>query len=127
MSNNGTETFEIQYQECEGYLHAFIKGKKDSVAAALKYWQCVIDECKRRGFSALLVEESFPNQLSASEIFTVTSTIPEMGAKGLTIAFVDREAEHSELNLFGESVAVNRGVFGRVFPTIEEAASWLRS
>ena len=127
MSNNSTETFEIQYRECEGYLHASIKGKKDSVAAALKYWQYVIDECKRRGFSALLVEESFPNQLSTSEIFTVTRAIPEMGAKGLTIAFVDHEAEHSELNLFGESVAVNRGALARVFPTIEDAIAWLRS
>jgi hypothetical protein len=127
MSNNGTETFEIQYQECEGYLHAFIKGKKDSVAAALEYWQCVIDECKRRGFRALLVEEDFPNQLSTVDIFTITSAIPGMGSTGLKIAFVDRKAEHNELNLFGESVAVNRGVFGRVFPTLEEAAAWLRS
>ena len=126
MSNNGTETFEIQYQECEGYLHAFIKGKKDSVAAALEYWQCVIDECKRRGFNALLVEEAFPNQLSIMDMFTVTRAIPRMGSIGLKIAFVDRETEHSELNLFGESVAVNRGVFGRVFPTLEEAAAWLR-
>ena len=127
MSNSGTETFEIQYQECEGYLHAFIKGKKDSVAAALEYWQCGLDECERRGCRALLVEEAFPNQLSTVDNFTVTSALPGMGSTGLKIAFVDRKAEHSELNLFGESVAVNRGVFGRVFPTLEEAAAWLRS
>ena len=125
MTNNGDSPFEIQYQECEGHLYAFISGKSDSVAAALEYWQLVIDECRRRGFHALLVEEDFPNQLSTIEMFTVTSAIPKMGSKGLKIAFVDKEAEHYDLNLFGETVAVNRGVHGRVFATRQEAVAWL--
>ena len=123
--DNKEETFKISYQEHEGYLHAFVSGEKDSVAVNLEYWRPVIAEIKKRGLNAVLVEENFPNQLSVAEIFTVTSAIPEMGAQGLKIAFVDQEAEHRALNLFGENVAVNRGVNGRVFKTREDAIAWL--
>lgn len=126
MSNDTNETFEIQYQEGEGYLYALISGKEDSVAAALEYWRRVIDECHKRGLKSLLVEEDFPNQPTTEEIFTVTSAIPKMGSAGLKIAFVDREAEHNDLNIFGETVAVNRGVFGRVFNSKEDAIAWLK-
>ena len=127
MADHNTKAFEIQYQECEGYLYAMVSGKKDSVDVSLKFWQEVIDESRQRGFGAILVEEDFPNQLSPTEIFNITSAIPKMGSTGLKIAFVDLEAAHSELNLFGETIAVNRGVFGQVFPTRKEAAEWLRS
>ena len=126
-SDSKEEAFEIRYQMREGYLHAFISGEKDSVASALEYWHRVISECHKCGLKALLVEESFPNQLSTLEMFAVTSAIPEMGSRGLRIAFVDKEEEHRELNLFGETVAVNRGVLGRVFQTTEEAVAWLKS
>jgi hypothetical protein len=121
------EAFEIRYQEHEGYLHAFISGEEDSVDSALKYWRLVIDECRKRRLKALLVEENFHNQLSIMDIFTVTSAIPKMNTRGMKIAFVDMEEEHNKLNLFGETVAVNRGVVGRVFPTTEEAVAWLKS
>ena len=127
VSDGKKETFKIRYQEREGYLHAFISGEEDSLSCSLEYWRRVIAECHARGLKALLVEESFPNQLSTMEIFTITSTIPKLGSEGLKIAFIDAEAEHSKLNLFGETVAVNRGVFGRVFPTPEEAAAWLKT
>ena len=117
--------FQIQYQNCEGYLYAFISGEQDSLESALKYWQRIINECHERRFHALLVEENFPNQISTAEMFQLTSAISEMGSRGLKIAFVDKNAAHNELNLFGETVAVNRGVSGRVCTSREEAAAWL--
>ena len=126
-SDGKEEAFEIRYQERKGYLHAFVSGNEDSVESALEYWNNVIAECHKRGLKALLFEESFPNQLSTMEMFTLSSAIPEMGSRGLKIAFVDEEKDHRALNLFGETVAVNRGVFGMVFPTIEEATTWLKS
>ena len=44
----------------------------------------------------------------------------------LKIAFYDREAEHLDLNLFGETVAVNRGVDGHVFADLQQAEAWLQ-
>ena len=125
--NDQHGAFEIRYKECEGYLHAFISGEEDSVASSLEYWRRVIAECRKRGLNALLVEENFPNQLSTMDVYTVTSAISEMGPRDLRIAFVDDNLEHRELNLFGETVAVNRGVSGRVFQTPEDAAAWLKS
>jgi hypothetical protein len=127
MPNDEKEnSFKILYQEQEGYLHAIISGQEDSLAVSLEYWRRVIAECNKRSFKKLLVEENFPNQLSVTDIFEITSTIPGMGSKGLKIAFVDQESLRSELNLFGETVAKNRGVYGRVFQTRAEAIAWLR-
>lgn len=127
LLNDKIEGVEIQFEERDGYLYAFISGKEESVFLALKYWKYIIDECKKRGFEGLLVEEDFPNQLSATDMYTITSGISKMEPLGLKIAFVDRVSEHNKLNLFGETVAVNRGVNGRVFTEIEDAEAWLKS
>ena len=58
--------------------------------------------------------------------FNLIKAIAEMVTFPLKIAFYDREAEHMDLNFFGETVAVNRGVDGRVFGSLEEAENWLK-
>jgi hypothetical protein len=45
----------------------------------------------------------------------------------LKIAFVDRKTDQNQLNRFGETVAVNRGVHGRLFTDVSEAEIWLLS
>lgn len=127
MPNDKIEGVEIRFEDRDGYLYVFISGKEESVSLALKYWQYILEECKKLGFERLLVEENFPNQLCATDMYTITSSIPKMGHSGLKIAFVDRVSEHNKLNLFGETVAVNRGVNGRVFAEIADAEAWLKS
>ena len=94
---------------------------------SLEYWQRIIDKCYKRGFRKLLVEEDFPNQLSTMEIYTLTNAITKMFTKTLKVAFVDRQSEHNDLNLFGETVAVNRGAYGRIFTNSKDAEIWLMS
>ena len=127
MQPNDEDVAEIRFEERSDYLYAFISGKKDSLPIALEYWQRVIDECYRRGFKKLLVEEDFPNQISTMEMFAVTSAIPQMVSTYLRIAFVDRRAEHDDLNVFGETVALNRGVDCHVFAELSDAENWLKS
>ena len=87
----------------------------------------MIDEAYKRESKRLLIEENFPNQLSLTEIYTLTVEISKMLKTPLKIAFVDRMAEQNQLNMFGETVAVNRGVYGRVFSDIRAAEEWLKA
>lgn len=127
MRFDSESDFEIRFEERAGYFYAFVSGKEDSLAISLDYWQKVIEECTQRGYDRLLVEEEFPNQVSPREMYTLIVEIKKKLTTPMKIVFMDREAEHSELNLFGETVAVNRGIIGRVYTEIEEAENWLRS
>ena len=127
MEPDGQQRARIRFEDRQGYLYAFVSGKHDSLDLSLDYWQRVVDECRRRGFTKLLVEESFPNQLSAAQIYTLTAAIAKMPVTELKIAFVDQKSDQEALNLFGETVAVNRGVYGRVFKELEGAEAWLGS
>lgn len=48
-----------------------------------------------------------------------------MGFFGIRIAFVDRYIEQMDLNRFGELVAINRGIYGKIFNKFTEAENWL--
>ncbi len=48
-----------------------------------------------------------------------------MGLRGVPIAYVDLKPEHQEVNLFGETVAVNRGVGVKFFQEVAKAEAWL--
>ncbi len=119
--------YEIRFEDREGYLYAYVSGEEDSLAVSLDYWERVITECEKRVVRALLLEEDFPNQSSAIDMYTVTRAIASMAPGSLRIAFIDRESDHAELNAFGETVAVNRGLHGRIFRDVADAEAWLRT
>lgn len=118
---------DIRYEERDCYLFALVSGEEDSLEVTISYFRDVIDECERRGLEKLLIVEEFPNQLSTMDMYEAIEAISEMVSSPLKIAFVDRHADHDDLNRFGETVGVNRGLNGRVFASTEEAEAWLRS
>lgn len=61
------------------------------------------------------------------EMYQLASEIPQLGFFGVRIAFVDRYIEQQDLNEFGEFVAVNRGLHGKIFNDVKEAEKWLLS
>ncbi|MBN1306216.1 MAG: hypothetical protein JXA13_17410 [Anaerolineales bacterium] len=126
MTISEHERASIRFEDRGEYLYACVTGPKDNQEISLDYWQRVIDECRERGFRKLLIEEDLPDQATTVEIFNLIKTIAGIINFPLKIAFYDREAEHLDLNLFGETVAVNRGVDGRVFAGLEEAEAWLK-
>ncbi len=127
MMPNEFEAAAIRFEEREDILYAFVSGAQDSLPVSLDFWRRCIDECQRRSLKKLLVEEDFPNQLSTYEIFTLASAIGKMMTTYLCVAFVDRNLEHDDLNMFGETVAANRGAQGRVFNDFDKAVAWLES
>lgn len=127
MLSSGGKSAQIRFEDHQDFLYAFISGEHDSLDLSLECWRRIIDECHNRDYMKLLIEESFPNQLSVTEVFALTTAIAKMPIARLKIAFVDQQSGQEELNLFGETVAVNRGVYGRVFKDLEAARDWLRS
>jgi hypothetical protein len=125
MTDDGGPAFDLRFEDRDAYLYAFVSGPRDAAEVTLGYWQEIVAECGRRNADKILVEEDFPNQLSATEIYTVMRSVAAVLPVGLQVAFVDRWAEHDDLNMFAETVAVNRGVHGRVFSTVDAASMWL--
>ncbi|MFH0779039.1 MAG: hypothetical protein V2A71_10520 [Candidatus Eisenbacteria bacterium] len=76
------------------------------------------------GVSRILVDHrDIPNSLSTAERFRYATEIAEH-FRGLKIAFV-QDVPLRDPQLFGETVAVNRGANIRVCSTLEEAYDWL--
>jgi len=116
---------EIQVEEHPGYLHALVSGPEDSVEISLKCGELICQEAEKRGIRRILIEEDFPNELNTGEMFEVGRKTAQAFPLGTRIAHIDRNAEHHDLNVFGEIVAVKRGLEIRAFPTIEGAEEWL--
>lgn len=127
MQLNSNEDINIHFENRNGYLYAFFSGRRDNLAVAIKFWQCAIDECNKRGQKRLLVEQHFPDPLSTVDAFYLADAISKMPVAHLKIAFADRDYEQNDINMFVETVAVNRGVLGQVFTTLSDAETWLIS
>jgi len=127
MQSTSNDGMDIRFENRNGYLYAFLSGRGDNVSVAIKFWQCAIDECNKRGQKRLLVEQDFPNPLSTVDAFYLADAISKMAVAQLKIAFADRDREQNEVSMFVETVAVNRGVLGQVFTNLSDAETWLIS
>ena len=118
--------FTLTFEERENYLYAFVTGPKDSFAVSRAFWTEIQSKATKLGIRKVMVEEDFPNQLSTMEMFDLGEILAKKFGFAVKIAFVDKSLLNTDLNKFGENVAVNRGFNGRVFNTYEVAEKWLR-
>jgi len=117
----------IRFEDREGYLYAFFSGRRDNLADAIKFWQRAVDECRKRAYKRLLVEQDFSVPLSTADAFYLADAISKMPITQLKIAFVDRDLEQNDINMFAGTVAANRGAVGRVFTNVSDAETYLTS
>jgi len=128
MSSLGGKLYSITFEMRPQYLYAYVKGDADSYDISHAYWSDIAAECAKLGVEKLLVDEDLAEPMqSMSEVFQGASERSFMGLSGLKIAFVDRHADQHEQNLFGELVATNRGLFCKVFGSLEDGEAWLTS
>ena len=123
--NTAKSPYKIQFEDRPDYLYVSISGDKDSLEISRRYWREVADECKKRKCSKLLIVEDIEEVVSLTEMYQIASEIPELGFSGVRMAFVDRYIEQKNLNEFGEIVATNRGIYGKIFDNVVEAEKWL--
>ena len=117
--------YQISFERRPQYLYVYVSGERDSYEISRQYWQEVSGECGRTQCKKVLIEEDIPEVISMGEMYQLAAEIPQLGFFGVRIAFVDRYIEHQDLNQFGELVAINRGVYGKIFNDVKEAEKWL--
>jgi len=120
-------SFQVTFIDTPDYLHAIITGE-NSFENVTGYLQQVREECRRRGYRRLLIEEHLEGpRLSGLEVFRIVTEGSERARGELhAIAYVDANA-HGALMKFAEDVAVNRALRVAVFSSIPEAQLWLLS
>jgi hypothetical protein len=126
-SSEETKPYVMKFEQRAGYLYAYAQAEKDSYEISLDFWTQAAKRCKENGFSKLLVEEDFGTDNSTIDMYEIVSQGHQIGLTGVKIAFVDRHLTQIDNNLFGETVARNRGLFAKVFTDVKEAEEWLLS
>jgi hypothetical protein len=122
-------SYHLSIKERDGYLHLTVTGENQPETVK-NYLAAIHQECLQRGVSAILIEENLRGpSLKFMEIFRIASEGSEQASSQIRrLAYVDSNLEHSYANMkFAETVAANRGLNVRVFPTVEDAVAWLNS
>lgn len=108
----------------EGFLHVTVTGanSRENVAG---YLRDVQRECTTRGCFRVLIEERLEGpRLRTIDVYQIAAESGRARQFFSELAYVDVNAE-GDLMKFAETVAVNRGLPIRVFPSVGEARAWL--
>jgi hypothetical protein len=128
MANSSkVNPYVVEYEHRGRYLYAHAMAEKDSLETSVGYWTDIATYCTEKGFSMLLVERDCGTRNSLGDTYEVVSKVHEVGLSDVKIAFVERNPDHLEPDLFGETICLNRGIFCKVFKNIKEAEEWLLS
>ena len=120
-----SKQFSITFEERINYLYAGVEAQTYNYEIVSGYCQEIAAECKLSGHTKVLIEEDIAESISMVEAYEISTQVPQKFFAGIQIAFVDTFAEQNELNKFGEIVAVNTGVNGRMFSNVAAAELWL--
>jgi hypothetical protein len=127
MNVEDSKLYNIEFVDRTDYLYAYVSGDKHKLDIVRQYWREIADECRRTKCSKLLIVKNIKEVISKTDMYQIASEVPSMGFFGIKIAFVDQYVEQYAVNEFGELVANNRGIYIKVFNTVEEAEKWLLS
>ena len=117
--------YHLKLEQHSAYLHASVTGSH-SVANVSRFLREVGEACEARGVALVLLEVNFTGpSLGAGGIYDVISRQTAKGKTLRKVAYVDVSPRDPGKKKFAETVALNRGVNVRLFPTVPDAARWL--
>jgi hypothetical protein len=125
-------TYDIVIQEKQHYLEVRVSGtriKSRETKDALDMWRVVAEKCNDTGMSHVLVILSLTGgSTSIMPAYDIASSAEQVGwRRKFKTAIVDLNEESRQVNLFGETVAVNRGFSQiKVFDDENKAVEWLQ-
>lgn len=105
------------------YLYTEIEGESFEYDTIHELLLGIIADCSDLGLKKAVVSSKISGPVSNSGLFSVIVNIGESGLKGLRLALVD--ADHHDLNEFGNLVAENRNIGMRFFGNLSSAELWL--
>ncbi len=117
--------YQLTVEQRPQYLYIYVTGENDNYEISRRYWLEVAEHCRRTNSKKILIDEDIKEDASLADVYQLASELPQMGFFGVRIAFFDRYAAHQDLNEFGELVAINRGLYGKIFNNFDEAETWL--
>jgi len=118
-------TYKVTFSQKAGYLHAVVTGR-NTKANVMHYLEDILRECVARDCFRVLIEERLEGpRMGTMNIFDIASQGQSHAGRRPTIAYVDVNATNTSDMKFAEDVAVNRGTFVRVFPTVADAELWI--
>lgn len=79
-------------------------------------------KCER---NFILVENSFRDNLSITDLFRIITDLPAIGYSQFTLAIADSNPDHANNNDFANTVADNRGLRMHAFSSVRDAEGWL--
>src|SRR5579872_6926712 len=110
------------------FLHVKVEGD-NTFADVSGYLESVARLCDQHGCAYVLIEENLKGpSLGTISVFDIASRGAERARPLIrAMAYVDANPEHNRGDMqFAETVAVNRGLTVRVFPSVAEAEPWIR-
>jgi hypothetical protein len=125
--DSDAKPYTIVFEDYPDYLYALVHGEQYGYEVLSGFLREIADECKRRGFDQVLIEENISATASQEDVFRIASELPEFGFADIRMAYIDRFLEQKELNEFGQDVAVDHGVDVQIFKDLESANKWLSS
>jgi len=118
-------SYKLTIVQKPAYLHTIVTGlnKKENV---MRYLEEIFRECKNRGCFRVLIEEHLEGpRFRKMNVFQIASGgSSRVHGYFKAIAYVDVNTD-GDLMKFAETVAVNRGLPVREFPSVIEAEKWL--
>jgi hypothetical protein len=121
------DPYELTMEAREGYLYAYVIAEHDTFEICFAYWSEIGTKLDELGLDRVMIVEDIAEESPMVDVYELASRLPDIGFRGVTIAFVDRYASHQDLNEFGVLVGSNRGLIGKAFSNEAEAESWLLS
>lgn len=120
------EDTQLIIEDRNNYLYAEVIGPVDSFEITMAYWTAVAKQCHLRDTRRLLVLERLGEYVGERDMTVMIDAIIALGFEHIRVAFVDAFVEHLAIAEVGELLAIERGVEGRVFGSVQEAERWLR-
>ena len=125
VTNDSDKPYRLTFEHRPEYLYAYVEGDEDSYEISATYWREIAEECRANKYTRVLIVEDIVESGTMADAYQLSSELPQMGYMGIKVAFVDKYIEQQDLNQFGELVAVNRGINGKIFNDVDEAEKWL--
>jgi hypothetical protein len=121
-------SYKVTFNQMDGYLRAFVSGT-NSKQNVMGYLADILNECRSRNCFRVLIEERLEGpRLDMTDIYEIASQGQKLApGRRPAIAYVDVNATSASNMKFAEDVAVNRGIFVRMFPSVADARHWLEN
>lgn len=115
--------YTLEIEDRGEYLYAVVSGQKVTPEIALAYWRELIDECKSKNRSKILLDHNFAEMIEMSEMLKIIGPVGEL-LKGRMLAFFDRYG-HYDTPEAGKAILRSMNVKMQIFHDLEKAEKWL--